>query len=88
MSDKQDALTPIRPERLAREIREMCAEHNSGQITELQYEQRFARMIGEVRDRRLAGDRAEVLKVLNPLREDGTVTAKEWDRLIRSLGLV
>ena len=88
MSDQQDALTPIRPERLAREIREMCAEHNSGQITELQFEQRFARMIGEVRDRRLAGDRSEVLKVLNPLREDGTVTAKEWDRLVRSLGLV
>jgi hypothetical protein len=54
----------------------------------LQYEQRFARMIGEVRDRRLAGDRADVLKVLGALRDDGTVTSKEWDRLIRSLGLI
>jgi hypothetical protein len=54
MSDQPEALTPIKPERLAREIREICAEHNSGQITELQYEQRFARMIGEVRDRRPA----------------------------------
>jgi hypothetical protein len=83
-----EALTPIKPERLARELREMTTEHNSGQISELQFEQRFARMIGEVRDRRLAGDRAEVLKVLNPLREEGTLTSKEWDRLIRSLGLV
>lgn len=88
MSDQPEALTPIKPERLAREIREICAEHNSGQITELQYEQRFARMIGEVRDRRLAGDRADVMQVLGALRDDGTVTSKEWDRLIRSLGLI
>lgn len=88
MSDKPGgALAPIKPERLVREVREICGDHRSGKINDLVYEQRFARMIGEVRDRRLDGDRATVMAALAPLREEGVVTPKELDRLLKSLGL-
>lgn len=90
MSDKPGgggALAPIKPERLVREVREICGDHRSGKSSDLVYEQRFARMIGEVRDRRLDGDRATVMAALMPLREEGVVTPQEWDRLLKSLGL-
>ena len=70
MSDKPGgALAPIKPERLVREVREICGEHRSGKINDLVYEQRFARMIGEVRDRRLDGDRAAAF--IHPRRLHG-----------------
>ncbi|MGH7586752.1 MAG: hypothetical protein ACREMH_10925 [Gemmatimonadales bacterium] len=88
MSDKPGgALAPIKPERLVREVREICGDHRSGTSSDLVYEQRFARMIGEVRDRRLDGDRATVMAALTPLRDEGVVTPQEWDRLLKSLGL-
>lgn len=31
-------------------------------------------MIGELRDRRIQGTRAEILAALSPLKDDGTVT--------------
>jgi hypothetical protein len=45
-------------------------------------------MIGELRDRRIAGNRAEILAAITPLKDDGTVTLTDWYRLVRSLGLV
>jgi hypothetical protein len=44
-------------------------------------------MIGELRDRRIDGSRAEILATLTPLFEEGVVTAEDWRRLTRQLGL-
>lgn len=83
----QPALTPIKPERLAREVREICTDHKEGRMTDLVFEQRFARMIGELRDRRVDGNRQEIMGALEPLRLEGVVPPREWDRLLKSLGL-
>ena len=41
-----------------------------------EYEHRFARMIGELRDRRIDGSRAEILATLTPLMKEGVVSAR------------
>jgi hypothetical protein len=44
-------------------------------------------MVSELRDRKIAGNRAEIMAALTPLRDDGTVDPMAWDRLVGSLGL-
>jgi hypothetical protein len=85
---KDETLTPIAPARLAQELTRLSAARASGEWDANEYEHRFARMIGELRDRRIAGNRAEILAAITPLKDDGTVTLTDWDRLVRSLGLV
>ena len=80
-------LTPIPPGRVASELRKICEMRDTGQLDRDEYEHRFARMVSELRDRRIAGTRAEIMAVLNPIKEEGKVDATAWDRLIGSLGL-
>ena len=44
-------------------------------------------MISELRHIRIAGSRAEIRAALMPLKDAGTVDLRDWDRLIRQLGL-
>ena len=52
-----------------------------------EYEHRFSRMITELRERRIDGNRAEILATLTPLLQEGVVSAEDWRRLTRQLGL-
>jgi hypothetical protein len=85
MTDKE--LTSISPARAAQELAKVSAAHKAGELTASEYEHKFARMVGELRDRRISGTRAEILAALEPLRRDGTVTPAEWDRFVSQLGL-
>lgn len=80
-------LTPIPPARVASELRRICEMRDTGQLDRDEYEHRFARMVSELRDRRIAGTRAEIMAALSPIKEEGKVDAMAWDRLIGSLGL-
>lgn len=87
-SDKQGgALKPISPERVAEELRRLSEQRTSGDLEPDEYEHRFARMIGELRDRRIDGSRAEIMAALTPLKDSGVVTPADWTRLTRQLGL-
>jgi hypothetical protein len=44
-------------------------------------------MIGELRDRRIDGTRAEILATLVPLKDEGVVSLADWHRLTKQLGL-
>jgi hypothetical protein len=81
------ALKPIAPVRVAEELRKLSAARKNGELEADEYEHRFARMIGELRDRRIDGSRAEILATLTPLFEEGVVSAEDWRRLTRQLGL-
>ena len=81
-------LTPIPPARAAMELAKLSAAHKSGELASDEYEHKFSRMVGELRDRRIAGSRAEIMAALEPLRLDGTVTPAEWDRFVSQLGLI
>jgi len=88
MSDPQGGtLKPVTPARVAEELRRLSAARKSGELDATNYDQRFARMIGELRDRRIEGSRAEILAVLTPLKDDWTVSVSDWNRLAKQLGL-
>ena len=84
----EEALKPIAPTRVAQELQKLSAARKNRELDENEYEHRFARMVSELRDRRIDGNRAEILAVLTPLKDDGTINMTDWDRLVRSLGLV
>ncbi len=81
------ALKPIKPARVAEELRKLSGARKNGELDADEYEHRFARMISELRDRRIDGSRAEILATLTPLFEQGIVSAEDWRRLTRQLGL-
>ena len=85
MADEK--LKPIKPARVAAELRKLSEGRKSGQYDADEYEHRFARMVGELRDRSIDGSRADIMAVLTPLRQDGTLDPAAWERLTRSLGL-
>lgn len=80
-------LKAVAPERVAKELRHICEMRDSGQLDADEYEYRFARMVSELRDRKVAGSRAEIMAALEPLKGKGGVDAVAWDRLVKGLGL-
>ena len=84
---QKGALKPITPARVAEELRKLSSQRKEGKLTAEEYEHRFARMIGELRERRIDGSRAEILSTLTPLKDQGTLTAADWTRLTKQLGL-
>jgi hypothetical protein len=80
-------LTTITPARAAQELAKVSAAFKNGELKPNEYEHRFSRMIQELRDRQIAGTRAEIMAALEPLRLDGSVTPAEWDRFVSQLGL-
>jgi hypothetical protein len=89
MSADQESgsLKPVSPARVAEELRKLSTQRQSGTLKADEYEHRFSRMISELRDRRIDGNRADILATLTPLLEQGVVTAEDWRRLTRQLGL-
>ncbi len=89
MSSEQqgDTLKPIAPERVAEELKRLSESRASGELDRDEYEHRFSRMIGELRDRRIDGTRAEIMAALDPLKNSGAVDPRDWERLIKQLGL-
>jgi len=87
-TDKQEgALKPITPARVAEELRKLGSQRKNGTLAADEYEHRFARMIGELRDRRIDGSRAEIMATLTPLMNEGIIPAADWQRLTKQLGL-
>jgi hypothetical protein len=87
-ADKQGgALKPVSPARVAEELKKLSAQRKDGTLEPDEYEHRFARMIGELRDRRIDGSRAEILSTLTPLKDQGIISASDWQRLTKQLGL-
>ncbi|MGH7581696.1 MAG: hypothetical protein ACREL5_00550 [Gemmatimonadales bacterium] len=82
-----EELKPISPERAAQELAKVCAAHKAGELKNNEYEHKFARMVGELRDRRISGSRAEIMAALEPLRIEGKVTPAEMHRFVSQLGL-
>ena len=81
------ALKPVSPTRVAEELKKLSSQRKEGKLAPDEYEHRFSRMITELRDRRIDGSRAEILATLTPLLQEGVVSAEDWRRLTRQLGL-
>jgi hypothetical protein len=87
-ADKQGgALKPITPARVAEELKKLSDQRKDGKLEPDEYEHRFARMITELRERRIDGSRADILATLTPLKDQGIVSLVDWQRLTKQLGL-
>jgi hypothetical protein len=81
------ALKPVSPARVAEELKKLSSQRKEGKLAPDEYEHRFARMISELRDRRIDGSRADILGTLTPLKDQGVISATDWMRLTKQLGL-
>ena len=87
-ADQTDkSLTSISPTRLAEELERLSAMRRNGELDRAGFDQRFARMVGELRDRKISGSREEIQAALAPLRSSDTLRPEEWFRLEKQLGL-
>ena len=87
MTDQSGELSPIKPARIAQEIAKLSADRRSGEIKADMYDQRFARVIQELRSRHIDGTREEIIAALKPLVDAGDITEKEQFRLLAQLGM-
>ena len=86
-ADQPQEPKPITPTRLAEEIRRLSSMRKNGELDRTGFDQRFARMVGELRERRIEGGRDEITKALAPLRNEDLLRPEEWFRLEKQLGL-
>lgn len=86
-NESEGALKPVPAARVAEELRRLTKARSNGELERDEYEHRFARMVSELRDRRIEGNRAEIMAALTPLKESGEIAAPEFERLIQQLGL-
>jgi hypothetical protein len=87
MSEESRELTPIKPERIAQELARFHADRQSGAFKTDVLDQKFARIIQELRERRIDGTREEILAALKPLVDSGTISRGEHNRLLTQLGM-
>jgi len=87
MSENAGDLTPIKPARLAQEISKLSLARRNGEVDPAGYDQRFARIIQELRGRRVDGSREDIVAALKPLLDAGDITEKEQFRLLAQLGM-
>jgi hypothetical protein len=86
-ADQGGALKPVTPARVADELRKLSSQRKEGKLAPDEYEHRFSRMISELRERRIDGSRAEIMATLTPLKDQGIISATDWQRLTKQLGL-
>ena len=59
----------------------------NGELDGTGFDQRFARMVGELRDRRIDGGQGRDRKGAGPAAHRGLLRPEEWFRLEKQLGL-
>jgi hypothetical protein len=73
--------------RVITELEKISAARRDGALDVDEYEHKFARMIGELRDRRIDGSRQEIMLALGGAAASGKVSQADIDRVIKQLGL-
>ena len=87
MTSEKPELKPITPARVVQEIEKLASERKAGNLKPDLFDQRFARMIGELRDRKIDGTRADIIAAIAPLKQSGAITEAELHLLLKKLGL-
>lgn len=74
-------------EHLVRKFEELKAGMNSGDFDHGEYDQRLARMINEMRERKIDADRAAIGSTLDDLQQRGVITPSVREHVASRLGL-
>lgn len=80
-------MSAISVERVVRELEELKQLMDQGALKSGEYDQRLARTIGELRDRKIDADRPTLEKMLAELLAKGTITPGVKEHIEKRLGL-
>ncbi len=80
-------MTTISIERFVQELEKLKAEMDAGNLRHSEYDQRLARVISELRERKLDADRSEITAAIDAALERGVITPSVKDHLEKRLGL-
>ena len=80
-------MAAISVERMVEELKKMSDDMKAGNMISGEYDQRLARMIQELRDRGIDGDREAVTAGLKGALEAGYITDSVNDHLLSRLGI-
>jgi hypothetical protein len=79
--------TPVSLERFVQELERLKKEVDGGRLVHGEYDQRLARVIGELRERKLDADRGAVNSTLDGLLKRGIITPGVRDHIAKRLGI-
>ena len=74
-------------DRLVQELEKLKKEMDAGTLKHSEYDQRLARIIGELKDQKLDADRAKITATLDDLLRRGVITPSVKEHLTKRLGL-
>ena len=78
---------PITVQRFVQELEKLKQGMDSGTLKHSEYDQRLARVIQELRDRKLDADRAQISGAIEDALKRGIITPGVKDHLEKRLGL-
>lgn len=78
---------PVSTERLVAELEKLKQEMDAGRLKHSEYDQRLARIIAELRERKVEADRPALLKTIDDLLERGVITTAVKEHFTKRLGL-
>ncbi len=78
---------PISVERFVQELETLKQDMDAGRLKHSEYDQRLARVIGELRERKLDADRATISGALEGALKRGVITPGVKEHLEKRLGL-
>ncbi len=79
--------SPISVERFVEELEKLHQGMTKGGFKPGEYDQRLAKTLQELRERRIDGDRSEIVAALDACLERGTITDSVRDHLQKRLDL-
>lgn len=79
--------TPIPISRIVQELEKLKSEMDAGNLKHSEYDQRLARVLQELRERGVDGDRVKVTAALDDLSQRGVITPGVREHLELRLGL-
>jgi hypothetical protein len=80
-------MTPVTLERFVQELEILKKEMAVGALRHGEYDQRLARIIGELRERKIDADRAQITATLDDLLGRGVITPGVKDHIQKRLGI-
>ncbi len=80
-------MAPVSVERLMQELERLKGEMDAGKLKSGEYDQRLARVIQELRERRLDADRAQISAARADALRRGVITAGGKEHIEKRLGL-
>ena len=80
-------MAPVSVERFIAELEKLSREISTGSLKTSEYDQRLARVIGDLRKQGLDADRPRITAALDDALARGVITASVKDHLLKRLGL-